>query len=242
MINSKSVLAVVSAIGGCKTLARRDSRMLGGKPLFAWSVNTAKNSRSVDRIVVVTDDNEVRSYSQAIGATVIAVPPEKETGMDRASFATAVALREFAQYDMVAVIDAGAPLILGSDLDGVLEVSLRNHGTPVVTVSETRLSPASLVVLDTSRKMRKVFGNQDPVPPNTRIYTTSSAISASAVGYVQTHGTFLTEDTHAFLLAPERSLIVESKADLVVAEGFLKLTGPGSELMPFNSSVSSISQ
>jgi N-acylneuraminate cytidylyltransferase len=216
--------------------------MLGGKPLFAWSVDTAKNSRSVDRIVVVTDDNEVRSYSQAIGAIVIMVPPSKETVMDRASCATAVALREFPDYDQIVVLDAGAPLMLGSDIDGVLEVSLRNQGTPVVTVSETRLNPASLVVLGTSRKMRKVFGSQDPVPPNTRIYTTSNAISASAVKYVETHGTFLTEDTHAFIIAPERSLLVESKSDLVVAEGFLRLTGPGAAPVFINAGASSISQ
>ena len=196
----------------------------------------------MDRIVVITDDNEVRSYSQAIGTTVIAVAASKETGTDKASFASTVALREFARYDIVAVLDAGAPLMLGSDIDNVLEVSIRNHGTPVVTVSETRLSPASLVVLDTSRKMRKVFGNQDPVPPSTRIYTTSSAISAAAVNYVQTHGTFLTEDTHAFIIAPERALIIESKADLVAAESFLKLTRPGFSSIQFNPDVSSLRQ
>jgi N-acylneuraminate cytidylyltransferase len=238
VINGKSVLAVVSAASGCKTVRRRDSRVLAGKPLFAWVAECARNSRSIDRIVVVTDDNEVRSYAQAVGLPAIAVPPSTESGTERVSFVSTVALREFPNYDFVVVLDAGAPLMLGSDIDGVLAVSVRNEGTPVVTVSETRLSPASLVVLDGSRGMRKVFGNQDPWPANTRIYTTNSAIAASAVGYVSTHGTFLTEDTHAYMMPPERSLIVESKVDLVVAEGFLKLTGPGCNPLQFSPDVS----
>lgn len=233
VIKGKSVLAVVSAVSGCKTLARRDSRMLAGKPLFAWIVDAGRSSRLLDRMLIVTDDNEVRSYSQAVGMSVLLVARPKESGTETAASIASVALAQMPDFDYVVVLEAGSPLLLGSDIDGVLDVSSRNQGTPVVTVSETRVTPASLVTLDGGRGMRKVFGNQDPVPPNTRIYTTNNAISASTADYVRTHNTFLTEDTHAYIIPPERSLIIESKADLVIAEGFLKLTGPAAGV--FNS-------
>jgi len=208
--------------------------MLAGKPLCAWMIDAARASRLIDRLVVVSDDAEAKSFAQAIGLTCYSVAAPKDGGMDRFAEIALVAQKELPDFDYIVVLDSASPLVLSSDIDGVIEVSARNDGTPVVTVSETRLTLPSLVVLDGARKMQKVFGNQDPVPANTRIYTTNNSIAVSATSYVKTHGTFLTEDTHAYITPSERTLVVESKADLVVAEGFLKLTGPNSINVAFN--------
>ncbi|MDZ4835889.1 MAG: hypothetical protein SGJ27_19090 [Candidatus Melainabacteria bacterium] len=226
MIKGKRVLAVVSAVGGCKTLRGRDSRSLVSKPLFLWTFEAAKNARLVDCVVIVTDDKAVQSLAHAQGLNTYSVSTSREDGMERLTDCALAALKEVADFDLVVALDAGSPLLLGSDIDGVVEVSARNDGIPVVTVSETRLTPKSLVVLDGNRKMNRVFGNQDPVPANSRIYTTNNSIAACASAYLKAHETFLTEDSHAFILPPERALVVESKTDLAVAESFLRLTGP----------------
>jgi len=215
--------------------------VLVSKPLFLWTIEAAKNCRLVDRLVVVSDDKEVRSLAQAVGLTTYSVSTDRDDGMDRLTDCALVALKELPDFDLVVSLEAGAPLLLCSDIDGVVEVSARHDGIPVVTVSETRLNPKSLVVLDGSRKMNRVFGNQDPVPANSRIYTTNSSMAASAADYLKTHETFLTDDSHAYILPPERALIVESKTDLAIAESFLKLTGPSNVSLPSSQDVSQVS-
>lgn len=232
LIKGKRVLAVVSAAGGCKTLRGRVTRTLASKPLILWTVEAARNCRLVDRLVVVTDDSEVRSLAQAYGLNTYSVSTSKTDGLDRITDCALAALKELPDFDLVVALDAGSPLLLSSDIDGVAEVSARNDGIPVVTVSETRLSPNSLVVLDGNRKMHRVFGNQDPLPANSRMYTTNNSVAACQGEYLKTHETFLTEDSHAYILPTERALIVESKTDLAVAESFLKLTGPSNLSLP----------
>lgn len=236
MLKGKSVLAVVSAASGCKTLPRRDTRVLMSKPLPLWVIDAARNSRVIDRIVVVFNNDEVKSLAQEQGLAAIGVADSLKSGMDSLVCCSLAALEHVAEYDFVVALDGGSPLLLGSDIDGVVELSARNDGTPVVTVSETRVSPSSLVVLDGSRKISRAF--VDRLPSDNRMYLTNNALSVASTAYVKAHRTFLTTDTHAYIMPPERALVVESKTDLAVAESFLRLTGPGYTAILSNQDVS----
>ena len=53
------VIAVIPARGASKGLPRKNILPLGGKPLIAWTIEAAKASQLVDRVVVSTDDEEI---------------------------------------------------------------------------------------------------------------------------------------------------------------------------------------
>ena len=44
------VLAVIPARGGSVRVPKKNIRLLNGKPLIAYAIDAAKNSRSTDRI------------------------------------------------------------------------------------------------------------------------------------------------------------------------------------------------
>ncbi|HET6899268.1 MAG TPA: acylneuraminate cytidylyltransferase family protein [Vicinamibacteria bacterium] len=62
------VLAIVPARGGSKSIPRKNLRLLAGVPLLAWSVAAALSSRRVGRVIVSTDDEEMREAAVAAGA------------------------------------------------------------------------------------------------------------------------------------------------------------------------------
>lgn len=64
------LLAVIPARGGSKGIPRKNLRLLGGRPLIAYSIDAAKGAGSVDRIVVSTDDAEIASVSRSLGVDV----------------------------------------------------------------------------------------------------------------------------------------------------------------------------
>ena len=59
MISNKRVIAIVPARAGSKGLPGKNIRPLGGKPLIAWSIERARQSRYVDAVVVTTDSQEI---------------------------------------------------------------------------------------------------------------------------------------------------------------------------------------
>ncbi|HYW31075.1 MAG TPA: acylneuraminate cytidylyltransferase [Gemmatimonas sp.] len=61
-------LALIPARGGSKSIPRKNIRAFRGHALIAWSIAAARESASVDRIVVTTDDEEIRDVAIACGA------------------------------------------------------------------------------------------------------------------------------------------------------------------------------
>jgi CMP-N-acetylneuraminic acid synthetase len=63
-------LAIIPARGGSKGVPRKNLRPLNGRPLIAYAIAAAKGSKTVDRIVVSTDDAEIAEVSHSLGAEV----------------------------------------------------------------------------------------------------------------------------------------------------------------------------
>ncbi|WP_335945634.1 pseudaminic acid cytidylyltransferase [Pseudomonas sp. G166] len=63
-------LAVIPARGGSKRIPRKNIKMFCGKPMIAWSIETALESGCFDKVVVSTDDEEIANVARQYGACV----------------------------------------------------------------------------------------------------------------------------------------------------------------------------
>jgi N-acylneuraminate cytidylyltransferase len=70
LVTRIETLAVVQARGGSKGLPRKNLRLLRGHPLIAYSIASGLAARSVTRLLVTTDDEEIAEVSRAYGAEV----------------------------------------------------------------------------------------------------------------------------------------------------------------------------
>src|SRR5512143_240464 len=62
------VLAIIPARGGSKGIPRKNIRMFAGHPLIAYSIEAGLSARSVTRVIVSTDDEEIASVARQFGA------------------------------------------------------------------------------------------------------------------------------------------------------------------------------
>ncbi len=70
MVTQAEVLALVPARGGSKSLPRKNIRPFGGHPLLAYSIAAGLQARSVARVIVSTDDEEIAGVARGYGAEV----------------------------------------------------------------------------------------------------------------------------------------------------------------------------
>ena len=61
-------LALIPARGGSKGIPRKNIRNFVGYPLIAWSIAAAKQAKSVTRVIVSTDDDEIAAVARQFGA------------------------------------------------------------------------------------------------------------------------------------------------------------------------------
>ena len=81
-------MAFIPARGGSKGVPGKNKRILGDKPLIAWTIEDALACRFVDRIIVSTEDKEIIDIAEKWGAEVI--PRPKELATDTADLQDAV--------------------------------------------------------------------------------------------------------------------------------------------------------
>ena len=67
---SLKILCLIPARGGSKGVPRKNIMVLEGKPLIAYSIDQAKASRFINRVMVSTEDDEIANISKAYGAEV----------------------------------------------------------------------------------------------------------------------------------------------------------------------------
>lgn len=70
------ILGLTPARGGSKGIPRKNIRMIAGKPLIAWTIETAKDSNLIDKYVVSTEDKEIADISKRYGAEILERPRE----------------------------------------------------------------------------------------------------------------------------------------------------------------------
>lgn len=63
-------LAIIPARGGSKRIPKKNQRDFLGKPIIAYSISAAIESKLFDRIIVSTDDEEIKKSALQYGAEV----------------------------------------------------------------------------------------------------------------------------------------------------------------------------
>lgn len=132
------VLALIPARGGSQGIPRKNIRVVGGKPLLVWSLQSAKDSGIFDDVWVSTDDEEIAKIALEHGALVHSRDP---------STATCTATTESVISDFLATHDAHtlcliqptSPLTIPRYFQEALQQYNQERATSLVTVTRKHL-------------------------------------------------------------------------------------------------------
>lgn len=114
-------LAIIPARGGSKRIPHKNIKDFCGKPIIAYSIETAIQSNLFDKVIVTTDDIEIAQVAEQYGAEIPFMRP-KELSDDFTGTVPVIAhainsMRELGHnVEEVCCIYATAPFILAEDL------------------------------------------------------------------------------------------------------------------------------
>lgn len=119
-------VAIIPARGGSKRIPRKNIKSFHGKPMIAWSIEAALQSKCFDRIIVSTDDEEISDIAKQYGAETPFVRPnslsDDFTGTtDVVAHAIKWLQEQKVEIDLACCIYATAPFIQAENLQASLK-------------------------------------------------------------------------------------------------------------------------
>lgn len=148
-IGSGRVLAVIPARGGSKRMPAKNMRLLGGRPLVAYSILTARVSRCIDRVVVTSDSGEILAAARAWGAETVERPPDlaSDTAPTISAVQHALGALESSgdSFAWVVVLQPNVPFRCVEICDQAIRDCTAQHGDAALTVDEAYLKVGRLV-------------------------------------------------------------------------------------------------
>jgi CMP-N-acetylneuraminic acid synthetase len=131
------IVSLTLSRGGSKGVPRKNIADICGKPLVAYVLDAAKESKYISERYVSTEDLEIKNVVQSLGAKVIDRP--KELASDSAKCEDALLhFAELVDFDILCFIQTTSPLVLPSDLDsGIKKVVSGEYDSVFSTTVET---------------------------------------------------------------------------------------------------------
>lgn len=224
---SENVVAFIFARGGSKGFPGKNIALLAGKPLIAHAILAAGAARSVNRVVVSTDDEGIAAVAREWGAEVPFLRPAELAG-DRSpewlAWRHAIDAVDAAgpKVDVFASVPTTAPLRRPADIDAAVARFREGDVDVVMTVTPAARNPYfNMVTVDIDRHARLV------IPPDGTVHNRQAAppvFDITTVCYV-VRPAFLRRADNLFAgrvgvieVPAERAVDIDTPLDMKVAE------------------------
>jgi len=232
------ILALIPARGGSKGLPKKNIRPLLGKPLIVWTIEEAKKSKYIDKIIVSTDDEEIAHISRENGADVPFLRP-KEFAMDTSKSADVIihALdfleKQNEQYLLIVLLEPTSPLRDAADIDTCIKKLLDTpEAQTIVSVAKLESGhPEFNVIINPEGFIRKldsssnfnIFRRQELHD----VFFFDGSVYVSKVDAFKITGTFFHDSTLGYIIEKYKSLEIDDLSDFICIEALMnaKLSG-----------------
>jgi len=221
-----AIVALIFARGGSKRVPRKNIRPLAGKPLIAYTIETARASRYVQRVVVSTEDAEIGDVARQFGAEVLMRPAELAGDNVTAWASWQHAITELSKdrpIDVTVVLPPPAPLRAPEDVDACIEALLNSDADIAITVTPADHNPYfNMVHRDDTGIVRLIMptdrATRQTVPP---VYNITTVAYAARPQFVMNAQSLFEGKVTSVIVPPERALDIDTELDFEFAEFLL---------------------
>lgn len=228
MYKNKRILSIIPARGGSKGIPHKNIMELCGKPLIAYSIEAAKKSKYIDKVLVSTDDQKIKEVSVSFGAEVPFLRPEEISNDSAKSIDVVLHAVNFLKnagesFDYVILLQPTSPLRSSQDIDEAIEKLVGSERESLVSVCEASENPVLMRKIEEDR-LKEIFqyeGENLRRQELPSFYIFNGAIYIDTVEMLFKEKRFVDEDTIPYVMEKGKSIDIDTYFDARIAELYL---------------------
>lgn len=227
------IIAIICARGGSKRVPHKNIKLLNGKPLIAYSIETALELKIFDRVIVSTESKKIAEISKKFGAEIPFIRP-KELAKGEISRWTVLqhAIRELEKRenyipDIIIDLSPTSPLRIPYDIKKCLKKLLNKKANIITTGYKSDKNPYFNMVeknkkgkISLVKKPSKKLTESQKAP---KVYSMNDSINVIRRKSLLKNDSILDEKNIMLVEMPrERSIDIDNEFDFKIAEFIIK--------------------
>lgn len=223
-------IAIIPARSGSKRLPDKNIKLLNGKPLLSYAIETAIKSGLFDVVHVSTDSNEYAEIARQYGASVPFLRTA-HSATDTASTWVCVleALDQYEKrgvtFEYITLLQPTSPLCSPDDIRNAFNMLLEKQAKTVVSVCETEIVPFWTNVLPDDCCMDGFIDPKTRVPRQElkKYYKVNGAVYMFTVPWLRKQQDLVfDENCYGYIMPRLRSVDIDDQKDFLEAEAVLR--------------------
>lgn len=217
-MNKPSILAIIPARGGSKGIPRKNIKKLAGKPLIAWTIEEAKKSKYITRLILSSDDDEIIEIAKKYGCEVPFKRP-KEIAQDQTSGMEPVlhAIQQCPGYDYVLLLQPTSPFRTIEDIDNCIDKVIKNNYSFCVSVTESKETPYWMYTVDSTDVMLPLMKNSPATRQElSKTYSLNGALYIAKTTDFIKEKKFINDTTVPFIMSQSHSYDIDEPIDFKI--------------------------
>lgn len=214
-------IAIIPARGGSKRLPGKNIKILGDKPLIAWTIEAAIKSKVFDHVFVSTDNEEIASISKEYGAEVPFLRPA-ELASDTATTNDVVThlvdwyeAENSNKVSLVAILQPTSPLRNATHINEAFVEMQGKNAKAIISVCELEHPIQFCNRLGSGKSMAGFIKQEDMKRTQdlSPTYRLNGAIYIFDRNYVSRMDELYSEGAFAYIMSSRDSVDIDTKDD-----------------------------
>jgi len=221
-----SVVGVVPARGGSKSIPRKNIALLGGRPLLAYTIDAVSGSRLLDRTILSTDSDEIADLGRSLGLEVPYLRPADLAEDTTPIVPVLLQLLDWLEQgggvvEALVLLQPTSPFRTAADIDGAVKLLRDRDADSVVTIMPVphQFNPVSVMTMENERLTPFLPG--EPVlrrQDKPRVFARNGpAVLVVRPRILRQHRLY-GEATCGYEMPADRSVDIDGPDDLALAE------------------------
>lgn len=223
----EKILAIIPARSGSKGLKDKNIKMMNGKPMIAYTIEAAQNSKIFEDIIISTDSEKYAEIAKKYGGSVPCLR-DKKLANDNAKSSDVILdilNRVEKKYDSFIMLQPTSPLRTEKNIIEAYKMYLEKKANSVVSVCEMEHSPLGVNTLNEEKRMdsflKGIAVNRNRQELET-YYRINGALYIANVEYFKRYQDFYYKDSYAYIMEKENSIDIDDELDFKIAEYLIK--------------------
>jgi len=223
-------ICVIAARGGSKRVPKKNIKMLAGKPLIAYTIESALDSNIFGSVVVSTEDNEIARVSKRFGAEVPFIRP-KNLATDTATTDDVLIhsikkLRSLGhKFEIMVNRDCTVPFIASKDIKHSIKLLKEKNCDIVCGVYRQHHNPYFNMMEPNSKGFLRFSKTQGVKNTNRHNMPTVFQLNGLAVFYIEKllkYRKLYMPKALPYEISPETGFMIDTEFEFKVAEMIAK--------------------